>query len=155
MILYALFTGVFEQNLPLLFQYQVNSGLLNLREGQHADIEEKYEQKAYFARSKRAEDSSDGRAAILLFPRLLIVLAGNMGPAVCQLDRSSSILVRELVTECNVRDPEVTGRDDGLLLTRLELETPAVMNINTSSPRTLYSCSTHQRATATTIFCRA
>jgi hypothetical protein len=83
---------------------------------------------SYFSRRERAEDGSD-KLPFLIFLFLFVlffifVLMRRTRPAVRQLDRSTSLLVREFITERDVRNPEIAGRDDRFLLAGLQLQTP-------------------------------
>ena len=88
---------------------------------------------AYLAVSERAEHGRrDLRLLvlilILIFLLLLVILLGSW-PTVDQLNRSAAVLIRNLLAEGDVRNPEVGSRDEGGSLAGLDLETPAFHRI--------------------------
>ena len=86
---------------------------------------------AYLAVSERAEHGRrDLRllVLILIFLLLVLILLGSW-PTVDQLNRSAAVLIRNLLAEGDVRNPEVGSRDEGGSLAGLDLETPAFHRI--------------------------
>ena len=90
---------------------------------------------------------------ILLVVLLITLLIVGTGAAVDELDGRTTRLVGELVTEGNVRDPDVTGRRNDRRFTGSGGKTPAssctiVSNVLAAAERV----DTYQSATETTIF---
>lgn len=62
----------------------------------------------------------------LLIVLLLILLFISSRVLIGQLDRRAALLIRKLLAEGSVCNPEVGGRDNRLRFAGLELETPAI-----------------------------
>lgn len=125
---YALLADNLDQVLLVLGENDINSRLLNLERVNDAHQLNGWPC-TYLAGSKRAEDGGrELRVVVLLLLIVLLVLAVWLVGAratVHELDGRTAVLVGDLLTESNVRDPDVTGGRNDRRFTGGRGDTPA------------------------------